>query len=110
MHGVRRVELVIVASLVLSTPSILQAFNGGITPATALLRLAGALVLCWAVGAMVERTLDNYARQARQRELSERIEQLRASRGQLVALPVQPPAPTPSVIPAPQVGGGLPFQ
>lgn len=110
MRGVRRVELVIVASLVLSTPSILQAFGGGIAPVTALLRLAGALVLCWAVGAIVERTLDNYARQARQRELSQRIEQLRAARGQLVALPVQPPLPGPGAAPAPHGGGGLPFQ
>lgn len=79
MRGVRRVELVVVGAVVLSVPSILQAFSGGITLTTALLRLAGALVVCWAVGAIVERTLDTYARQARQKELAERIEQLRAA-------------------------------
>lgn len=110
MRGVRRVELVVVGSLVLSTPSILQAFDGGIAVSTALLRLAGALVLCWAVGAIVERTLDTYARQARQRELSQRIEQLRASRARLVALPVERPAPGQSASTAPHGSEGLPFQ
>lgn len=85
MRGVRRVELVVVGAIVLSTPSILQAFSGGIALTTALLRLAGALALCWAVGAVVERTLDAYARQARQKELNERIEQLRAARSAAVS-------------------------
>lgn len=80
LRGVRRVELVIVAAIVLSTPTLLQAFSGGITMTSTLLRLAGALAICWAVGAIVERTLDAYARQARQKELAERIEQVRASR------------------------------
>ena len=79
LRGVRRVELVVVGAMVLSTPTILQAFSGGITLTSALVRLAGALALCWAVGAIVERTLDSYARQARQKELAERIEQLRVA-------------------------------
>lgn len=87
MRGVRRVELVVVGAIVLSTPSILQAFSGGIALTTALLRLAGALALCWAVGAIVERTLDAYARQARQKELAERIEKLRAARIAAVSPP-----------------------
>lgn len=80
MRGVRRFELVIVAAVVVSAPSFAQAFSGGIAVTTALVRLAGALALCWAVGAIVEGTLDGYARQARQKELSDRIETLRASR------------------------------
>jgi len=79
MRGVRRVELVVVAALVLSAPSIIQAFSGGIAMTSALVRLAGALALCWAVGAIVEGTLEAYARQARQKELAERIERLRSS-------------------------------
>lgn len=85
MRGVRRVELVVVGAIVLSTPSILQAFSGGIALTTALLRLAGALVLCWAVGAIVERTLDTYARQARQKELAERIARVKAARSAAVS-------------------------
>lgn len=87
MRGVRRVELVVVGAIVLSTPSILQAFSGGIAVTTALLRLAGALLLCWAVGAIVERTLDAYARQARQKELAERIAQLRTQRTPVAQAP-----------------------
>lgn len=87
MRGVRRVELVVVGAIVLSIPSIQQAFSGGIAPTSALLRLAGALALCWAVGAVVERTLDTYARQARQKELAERIEQLRAARASAAPMP-----------------------
>jgi hypothetical protein len=77
MRGVRRFELVVIAALVFSSPSLLQAFNGGVAVSTALLRFAAALLVCWAVGAIVERTLDNYARQARQKEISARIAQLR---------------------------------
>lgn len=98
MRGVRRVELVVVGALVLSAPSILQAFSGGIAPATALFRLAGALAVCWAVGAIVERTIDSYARQARQQELAERMEQLRAQRGTVLA--PQPAEVPPRAAPA----------
>ncbi|MDA8288884.1 MAG: hypothetical protein M0014_10645 [Actinomycetota bacterium] len=80
MRGVRRFELVILAAIALSTPSILQALSGGISLTTALVRLALALAICWAVGAVVEGTLDNYARQARHKEIAERIERVKASR------------------------------
>lgn len=78
MRGVRRFELVVIAALVLSSPSLMQAFNGGVAISTALVRFAAALLVCWAVGAIIERTLDNYARQARQKEIAARIAQLRA--------------------------------
>lgn len=81
MRGVRRFELVIIGALVLAGPSILQALTGGVVVTVALVHLALALALCWAVGAIVERTLDNYARQARQREIAQRIDQLRVARG-----------------------------
>lgn len=80
LRGVRRFELVVVAAIAVSTPSILQALSGGISLTTALVRLALALAVCWAVGAVVEGTLDNYARQARHKEIAERIERVQASR------------------------------
>jgi hypothetical protein len=93
--GVRRVELVVVGAVVLSTPSILQAFSGGIALTTALLRFAAALALCWAVGAIVERTLDTYARQARQKELAERIAKVRAKQSTALSPPSARPGQTP---------------
>lgn len=77
MRGVRRFELVVVAAVLVSTPSLIQAFDGGITVTSAMIRLAVALAVSWAVGAIVEGTIDNYARQVRQRELAARIERLR---------------------------------
>jgi hypothetical protein len=81
MRGVRRFELVIIGALVLSGPSLVEALTGAVAPTTALVHVALALLLCWAVGAIVERTIDSYARQARQKELAERIDQLRSARG-----------------------------
>ena len=101
MRGVRRVELVIVGAVVLSAPSIVQALSGGIAPTSALLRFAGALALCWVVGAIIEGTLDAYARQARQKELAEHIERLRAARVEdAAALRRAREAATPPSLPA----------
>lgn len=80
MPGVRRLELVVVAALLVSFPSFEQAFAGAISPATALVRLGLALLLCGAVGAIVERTLDRYARDARQKEIERRVAEARATR------------------------------
>jgi hypothetical protein len=80
MPGVKRMELVVVAALVVSLPSFAQAFSGGITPAAAIVRLGLALLVCWALGAIVERTLDTYAREARQKEIERRVSQALAAR------------------------------
>jgi hypothetical protein len=80
MPGVRRFELVVVAALLVSFPSFEQAFAGAISPATALVRLGLALLVCGAVGAIVERTLDSYARDARQKEIERRVAEARATR------------------------------
>lgn len=73
MPGVKRIEIIVVAAIVVSLPSIAEAFNGGITVATALVRLSLGLLVCWAVGAIVERTVDTYAREARQKEIERRV-------------------------------------
>ena len=65
MPGVKRFELVVVAALVVSLPSLAQAFSGGISLTSALVRVGLALLVCGAVGALVERTIDTYARDAR---------------------------------------------
>lgn len=80
MPGVKRMELVIVAAIVISLPSFAQAFDGGVTVATALVRLGMGLLLCWAVGAIVERTIDAYAREARQKEIERRVAQALTAR------------------------------
>jgi hypothetical protein len=66
-------ELVIVAAFVVSLPSLAQAFNGGIGIAAAFVRFALALLVCWALGAIVERTIDMYVRDSRQREIERRV-------------------------------------
>lgn len=80
MPGVKRMELVLVAAIVVSLPSFVEAFNGGITVAAALVRFVLALLVCAAIGAIVERTLDTYAREARQKEIERRVSQALASR------------------------------
>jgi len=78
--GVKRFELVIVAAIAVSSTSFIQAFDGGISVAAAFVRFAVALVICAALGAIVERTIDAYARDARQKEIERRIAQALASR------------------------------
>jgi len=78
--GVKRIEIIVVAAIVVSLPSIAEAFNGGITVATALVRLSLGLLVCWAVGAIVERTVDTYAREARQKEIERRVTESIAAR------------------------------
>jgi len=80
LPGVKRFELVIVAAVGVSLPSFIQGFDGGISFATTLVRFGVALVVCAAIGSIVERTLDAYARDARQREIERRVAQSRASR------------------------------
>jgi FAD/FMN-containing dehydrogenase len=75
MPGVKRFELVVLAALVVSLPSLAQAFSGGISLTSALVRVGLALLVCGAVGALVERTIDTYARDARQREIERRVAQ-----------------------------------
>jgi predicted naringenin-chalcone synthase len=85
MPGIRHVELVIVAAIALASPSIVQALNGGIAPATAIVRVVVALLVCWAGAAVVERITDNYSKEARQRELERRVEFIAQSRAEAVA-------------------------
>jgi hypothetical protein len=81
--GVRNVELVLVAALVLAAPSLIQAFGGGISLTTALLRLTAAIALCWAGGAIVERVLDTYSRESRRREIERHLTTLAEARARL---------------------------
>ena len=78
--GVRHTELVILAAIALMAPGLPGLFDGALSPTAALVRFAIALVLCWACGAVLEGLLDTYGRQARQRQLEERLRKLRAAR------------------------------
>jgi|GEM_PF-1593705 len=75
---VRHPELVVAAALVLSLPFLPSILDGGLSPAAGLVRFAVALVLCWAVGAIIERVVDTYARQARQAEMIRMLDEARA--------------------------------
>lgn len=86
--GVRHTELVILAAIGLMLPALPALFDGALSPAAALVRFAIALVLCWACGAVIEGLIDTYGRQARQRQLEERLRQLRAAHD----IPLDPPA------------------
>ncbi|MGH9082842.1 MAG: hypothetical protein ACRDY3_13360 [Acidimicrobiales bacterium] len=79
--GVRRPELVVAAAIVLCLPSLPSVLDGGLSPAGAFLRFAVAIALCWAAGAVIERVLDTYSRQARQAEIRRAVEQARARFG-----------------------------
>jgi hypothetical protein len=85
MPGIRHIELVIVAAIALSSPSIVQALDGGIAPATAVMRVVLALLVCWACTAVIERITDSYSREARQREIERRVELLSQARADAVA-------------------------
>ena len=80
--GVRRPELVAAAAIVICLPSLPSVLDGGLSPSAALVRFALAMALCWAVGAVLERVLDTYSRQARQNEIRRAVEQARARFGQ----------------------------
>lgn len=76
--GVRRPELVLMAALVLSLPMLPSVLDGGISVASACIRFAIAIALCWAAGAVIERVYDTYSRQARQAQVRKAIEEARA--------------------------------
>jgi hypothetical protein len=78
VRGVRRPELVVLAAIVVSLPSIDLLLNGSLALAAALFRFAIALAFCWGGGAILETLFDTYSRQARQRELEHRIRTLRS--------------------------------
>ena len=76
--GVRRPELVVAAAIVLCLPSLPSVLDGGLSPASAFIRFAVAIALCWAGAAIIERVFDTYSRQARQAEIRRTIEEARA--------------------------------
>jgi len=75
--GVRRPELVVAAAIAVSLPMLPAFASGAISPASALVRFAIALALCWAVGAVIERVYDAYARQARDAAVRRQLEDAR---------------------------------
>lgn len=75
--GVRRPELVLAAAILVSLPMVPSFLSGGLSPASALVRFAVAIALCWAATAIVERVYSNYSRQVRQAELRRVVEEAR---------------------------------
>jgi hypothetical protein len=99
--AVRRPELVVAAALVLSLPFLPSVLDGALSPAAAIMRFAIALVLCWALAAVVERVVGTYARQARHAEITRLLDEARARFGEYDAnQPTGQPATQPTVHPA----------
>lgn len=72
----RRPEVVVAAALALSLPMLPSFLDGAISPASALIRFAVALALCWGAVAIIERVYDTYARQARQAAIRKALEEM----------------------------------
>ncbi len=77
LMGVRRPELVLAAAIAVSLPMLPSFVSGAISPPAILLRFAIALALCWALGAVIERVYDSYARQARNTAIRKQLEEAR---------------------------------
>jgi hypothetical protein len=78
--GVRRPELVLAAAIAVSLPMLPSFVSGAISLPALLVRFAIALALCWALGAVIERVYDSYARQARNAAIKEQLEEARRRR------------------------------
>lgn len=95
--SVRRPDLVIAAAIAVCLPMLPSFLSGAIGPASALVRLAIALFICWIAAAIVQRVLDTYSAQARQAEIRRAIEHARALRDGTAHVPsMTPPGPTPN--------------
>lgn len=99
--GVRHVDRVLIGALLLSSPTILQAFQGAQSVASALVRFAGALALCWAGAAIIERLYAQYSRQARRAEVTARLAQFAAAREAAAARLVEESRSSPMNRPGP---------
>lgn len=99
--SVRRPELVIATAIALCLPMLPAFLDGGIGPASALVRLAIALAICWVAAAVVQRVVDTYARDARQAEIRRALERARMLRGREVAPRPPDAAPATSTPSAP---------
>lgn len=84
---VRRPELVVAAAIAVSLPMLPSFLDGAISVASALVRFALALVLCWAASALVERVYETYSRQARHAEIQRAVDEARRRAEQRLAGP-----------------------
>jgi hypothetical protein len=78
--GVRRPELVLGASLLVCAPMVPGILDGSIGTTTALVRLLGAIVVCWILAAIVQAVIDRYQDAATRREFEVQTARARASR------------------------------
>ena len=80
--AVRRPEFVLGGALVVCLPMVPGVLNGSISTTSALVRLLGALLVCWALGSVVQNVIDRYAEAAARREFEVQVARARAQRAE----------------------------
>jgi len=90
--GVRRPELVLAAAVLICLPMVPGILHGDVSTTTAIIRLIGAILVCWVGGAILSNVLTRYDQQSRRAEISRLIEQAQAARAAAEA-PDDPRAP-----------------
>ena len=82
---VRRPELVLAAAVAICLPMVPGILSGAISPASALVRLLIALVICWVAGSVLTSVFDRYAEESRRAQIIRMIEKARQSRADVDA-------------------------
>lgn len=75
--GVKRPELVLAGAVLVSLPMVPDILHGDISPAAALVRFIGAILVCWVAGAVLSNVFGRYGEQARRAEIEAMIEEAR---------------------------------
>jgi hypothetical protein len=76
--GVRRPEWVLAAAVVVCAPMVPDILSGAISTTSALLRLLGAILVCWVLASIVQAVVDRYADAAARREFEIQAARVRA--------------------------------
>jgi len=85
---VRRPDLVLAGAVVICLPMVPGVLNGNIAPISAGIRLAIAIVICWAAGALLTSIIDRYSAEVRR---TQALKLLAAAR----RVPPRPESPGP---------------
>jgi hypothetical protein len=72
--SIRRPDLVLGASVLVSLPIVPGVLDGAISPTDALVRYLGALVVCWMGGSLIGSILAKYTKISRRKDVIKAIE------------------------------------
>lgn len=90
--GVKRPDLVLAGAVLLCLPMVPGILQGNVSPTTAILRLTGAIIICWVAGAILSRVLTRYGEESRRAEITRMLEQAQAARAAAERPESAPPA------------------